>query len=90
MTMQRRSFFGVLAGLLLSTRLPRRRGKSKGGVCPREAPRDPEYRFGFTGFKPAQQSGKPPQFVSYPLNGGSYKPGDTFSIGRVRTIVKVD
>ncbi len=85
--MHRRSFFGVLFSGLLARWLPQPRGASsvhdawfKGD--------DPRSRFGFTGFKPASafKPPSPPVYHYYPLEGGLYKPGDTFSVGRRRLV----
>ncbi len=77
--MERRSFFGVMFGGLLARlrgplpiwggRDPTRRVVLPSGRVPAHA-----YRFGFTGFKPAQA------FHYHKMEGGSYKPGDTFEI----------
>jgi hypothetical protein len=62
----------MLFGGLLASRLPRR-STTWGARYWSKAPR---YRFGFTGFKPAEA------FRYHPIPGGLYKPGDTFVIQR--------
>lgn len=102
--MQRRSFFSVLFGGLAAV-LPHRPRHARYVHDAWFKGSDPRYRFGFSGFKPADvhgtlegqngstadtYQGQPRAYVSYPMEGGFYKPGDTFAIGRRRTIVKVD
>ena len=70
--MKRRSFFQMLFGGLLASRLPKE--DSPWDAAPKiakfKAPDDPpRYRFGFTGFKPAEA------FQYHPIAGGRYKPG---------------
>lgn len=71
--MKRRSFFGVLFSGLLTWRFSRHSkawGASGQILSWRYWAEDyPRYRFGFTGFKPADA------FHYHPIEGGRYKPG---------------
>ncbi len=79
--MRRRSFFGVVFGALAATRLSR--GKSKGGVCPRPKYYEDAVVEDVVVIDPAPPyQPLPPGMAGayHPMEGGFYKPGDTFII----------
>ncbi len=83
--MKRRSFFRTLFGGFLAQWLPLpTQIRFRGAVIPIRQywPHNPQYHFGFTGFKPAQahRGVADKYFGSSPLEGGTYTPGDTFEI----------
>lgn len=92
--LKRRSFFGTVFAGFVAQWLPRKRTLTHAELnhAYEAAVRvQPNYTFGFTGFKPAQAyrpvvggqyAADQPMFHSYPMEGGAYKAGDTFSIGR--------